>query len=85
MQFSEATARAAGLRVVRSTRFKIATERKLVRRKHSKPVYRTVRHRPPYTVMVRDDRLNPEILCPEVVRPERESSALEAALRHGAR
>ena len=30
MQFSEATARAAGLRVVRVTRFKIITERKLV-------------------------------------------------------
>ena len=64
MQFSEATARAAGLRVVRITRFKIATERKLVRRKNGKPVYRVVRHRTPYTVMVRDDRLNPERAVP---------------------
>jgi Transglycosylase SLT domain len=64
MQFSEATARAAGLRVVRSTLFKITTERKLVRRKNSKPVYRTIRHRTPYTVMVRDDRLNPERAVP---------------------
>ncbi len=64
MQFSEATARAAGLRVVRSTRFKVTTERKLVRRKNHKPVYRTVRHRTPYTVMVRDDRLNPERAVP---------------------
>lgn len=64
MQFSEATARAAGLRVVRITRFKIATERKLVRRRNGKPVYRVVRHRTPYTVMVRDDRLNPDRAVP---------------------
>ena len=64
MQFSEATARAAGLRVVRITRFKITTERKLVSRKNAKPVYRTVRHRTPYTVTVRDDRLNPERAVP---------------------
>jgi hypothetical protein len=64
MQFSEATARAAGLRVVRITRFKITTERKLVRRKNAKPVYRVVRHRSPYTVTVRDDRLNPERAVP---------------------
>jgi hypothetical protein len=64
MQFSEATARAAGLRVVRITRFKVTTERKLVRRKNSKPVYRTARHRTPFTVTVRDDRLNPERAVP---------------------
>ena len=64
MQFSEATARAAGLRVVRLTRFKITTERKLIRRKNAKPVYRVVRHRSPYTVTVRDDRLNPERAVP---------------------
>jgi hypothetical protein len=64
MQFSEATARAAGLRVVRLTRFKITTERKLVRRKNDKPIYRVVRHRSPYTVTLRDDRLNPERAVP---------------------
>ena len=64
MQFSEATARAAGLRVVRITRFKVTAERKLVRRKHRKPVYHTMRHRTPYTVTVRDDRLNPERAVP---------------------
>lgn len=66
MQFSEATARAAGLRVVRITRFKVTTERRLVRRsrKSRRPVYRTVRHRIPYTVTVRDDRLNPERAVP---------------------
>jgi hypothetical protein len=64
MQFSEATARAAGLRVVRLTRFKITTERKLVRRNNGKPIYRVVHHRSPYTVTVRDDRLNPERAVP---------------------
>jgi hypothetical protein len=64
MQFSDATARAAGLRVVRVTRFKITTERKLVRRKTGAPVPRTVRHRIPYTVTVRDDRFNPERAVP---------------------
>ncbi len=64
MQFSEATARAAGLRVVRVTRFKITTERKLVARKAGPPVHRTVRHRIPYTVTMRDDRLNPDRAVP---------------------
>jgi len=64
MQFSEATARAAGLRVVRVTRFKVITERKLVARKTGPPVHRTVRHRIPYTVTVRDDRLNPDRAVP---------------------
>ncbi len=64
MQFSEATARTAGLRVVRVTRFKNTSERKLVRTKNGKPAYRTIRHRTPYTVTVRDDRLNPERAIP---------------------
>ena len=64
MQFSEATARAAGLRVVRVTRFKVTTERKLVARKTGPPVHRTVRHRIPYTVTMRDDRLNPDRAVP---------------------
>jgi Transglycosylase SLT domain len=64
MQFSEATARAAGLRIVRVTRFRYTTERKLVRRKRGRPVYRRIRHRTPYTVTVRDDRLKPERAVP---------------------
>jgi hypothetical protein len=64
MQFSEATARAAGLRVVRVTRFKVVTEHKLVARKTGSPVRRTIRHRIPYTVTVRDDRFSPERAVP---------------------
>jgi hypothetical protein len=64
MQFSEATARAAGLRIVRVTKFKMTTERKLVSKKQGKPVYRVVRRRTPYTVTVSDDRMNPERAVP---------------------
>lgn len=72
MQFSEATARAAGLRVVRVTRFQVTTSHELVKRrsihKTSKSVYRTVRHKMPYTVTVRDDRLNPARAAPAAAR-----------------
>jgi hypothetical protein len=72
MQFSEATARAAGLRVVRVTRFQVVTSRELARprpgAKNGKAVYRTVHHKVPYTVTVRDDRLNPERAAPAAAR-----------------
>jgi hypothetical protein len=72
MQFSEATARAAGLRIVRVTRFQITTSHQLVRRrsghKPGRSVYRTVRHRTPYTVAVSDDRMNPERAVPVAAR-----------------
>jgi soluble lytic murein transglycosylase-like protein len=68
MQFSEATARAAGLRIVRITRFKTVTSRQLVRSKSGQSVYRTVRRKTPYTVTVRDDRLNPERAVPAAAR-----------------
>jgi hypothetical protein len=72
MQFSEATARAAGLRVVRVTKFQVTTSHQLVnnrsKKKTGKSVYRTVRHKVPYTVTVRDDRLNPERAAPAAAR-----------------
>ncbi len=68
MQFSEATARAAGLRIVRVTRFQVATSHQLVRKKSGKSVYRTVQHKVPYTVTVRDDRLNPQRAAPAAAR-----------------
>ena len=72
MQFSEATARAAGLRIVRTTRFQVTTSHELVTRRSSKKpgrsVYRTVRHKIPYTTTVRDDRLYPERAAPAAAR-----------------
>jgi hypothetical protein len=64
MQFSEATARSAGLSVVSATRYRITNEKTLVRRKGKKPLYKTVQHRIPYTVVLRDDRLLPEKAIP---------------------
>jgi hypothetical protein len=64
MQFSEATARSAGLSVVSATRYRITTEKTVVRRKGKKPLYKTVQHRIPYTVVLRDDRLLPEKAIP---------------------
>ena len=64
MQFSEATARSAGLSIVRATRYRIATEKTLVRRTGKKPIYKTVQRKVPYTVVLRDDRLIPEKAIP---------------------
>ena len=55
MQFSQATARAAGLKVVLATRYRTLSERKKVIVK-GKTVTRVVTHKTPYEVIVRDDR-----------------------------
>jgi hypothetical protein len=68
MQFSEATARAAGLRIVRVTRFQVTTSHQLVHKKSGQSIYRTVHHKVPYTVTVRDDRLNPQRAAPAAAR-----------------
>jgi hypothetical protein len=68
MQVSEATAKRIGLRVSWVTRYKVTKERVQVKRKGRKPVYRTVRHRTPYTVLVRDDRIVPERAIPAAAR-----------------
>jgi hypothetical protein len=68
MQFAEATARARGLRIIRQTKYRVSTERVQVRpkkgKKAGKPVWRTVKRRIPYTVLVRDERLLPEKAVP---------------------
>ncbi len=64
MQFSEATARAAGLKIVRVTRYRTTTVTQQVRNKSGKLVTRKVRSKVPYTVTVRDDRFVPERAVP---------------------
>jgi hypothetical protein len=64
MQIAGATARQMGLRIVYATKYKISTEKKLVRRKGRKPVWTTVRRKIPYTVLVRDERMIPERAIP---------------------
>src|ERR687896_695470 len=56
------------LQIVRRTKYRIYKERQLVRTRRGKPVYKTVRRRVPYTVLVRDDRFNPERAVPAAAR-----------------
>ncbi len=64
MQVSEATAREMGLKVTRATRYRVTRQRVQVRSKSKTPKYKTVTRKEPYTVTVRDDRLNPARAIP---------------------
>jgi len=64
MQISEATGKRIGLRIVYATRRRVIKTKTAVMNKHGKLVYRTVRRKETYTVLVRDDRLNPERAIP---------------------
>jgi hypothetical protein len=64
MQISEATAHDMGLKVVRATRYKVTREKVPVKSKSKKPRFKTVVHKEPYVVMVRDDRLTPARAIP---------------------
>ncbi|MGA2591633.1 MAG: transglycosylase SLT domain-containing protein [Bryobacteraceae bacterium] len=64
MQIAEATGKRMGLRIVYSVRHQTTKTKTAVRDKHGKLVYRTVRHKTTYTVLVRDDRLKPEKAIP---------------------
>jgi hypothetical protein len=63
MQFSQATARAAGLKVVFATRYRTVSERKKVT-VEGKTRIKITAHKTPYQVIVRDDRLSPELAVP---------------------
>jgi hypothetical protein len=63
MQISAATARSMGLRVITATRYKVSRERVAVKVK-GKTRYRTITHRTPYVVSVRDERMQPERAIP---------------------
>jgi hypothetical protein len=64
MQISAATAHAMGLKVIVATRYKITREKVQVALAHGKTRTRTVTHRTPYIVTLRDDRLVPERAIP---------------------
>jgi hypothetical protein len=70
MQIAESTAHDMGLSIVRATRYKITREKVLVKskNKNTKPRYKTVTHKEPYTVTVRDDRLAPDRAVPAAAR-----------------
>jgi len=64
MQISEATARRMGLKIVRTTKYRVTTEKKTVRLKRGKIATRTVTRKTPYSVTVRDERYLPEKAIP---------------------
>ena len=70
MQITDATAKDMGLSVVHATRYHVTKERVLVksRNKSTKPRYKTITHREPYTVLVRDDRMIPDRAIPAAAR-----------------
>lgn len=68
MQIAGGTARVMGLRMVYATRYKIGTQRKLVKPKKGKARWVTVKKRIPYTVLVRDERMIPEKAIPAAAR-----------------
>jgi hypothetical protein len=68
MQISEATAHDMGLKVVHATRYKVTREKVQVKSKSKKPKFKTVTHKTPYTLTVRDDRLAPARAIPAAAR-----------------
>jgi len=64
LQISEATGKRMGLKIVYVTRHRVTKTKTALRNKRGKLVYRTVRHKETYTVLVRDDRLRPEKAIP---------------------
>jgi transglycosylase-like protein with SLT domain len=53
-----------GLKVMVATRYRVTREKVLVPSKRKRPVFKTITHKAPYTVTVRDDRLNPDRAIP---------------------
>jgi len=68
MQISEATGRRMGLRIAYALRHRVVKTKIARRNKRGKLVYRTMRRRVAYTVLVRDDRLKPEKAIPAAAR-----------------
>jgi len=64
MQVSEGTARVMGLKVTQATRYRVTRQRVQVKSRSKKPKYKTITRKDPYTVTVRDDRLNPDRAVP---------------------
>ncbi len=66
MQISAATAHSMGLQILTATRYRVTTEKVLLPRKShtSRSRYKTVTHKTPYVVTVRDDRLIPSRAIP---------------------
>lgn len=64
MQVSAATARAMGLRMIYTTRYRQVTDKKAIKNKRGKIKYKTVRQKIRYQILLRDERLVPERAIP---------------------
>ena len=64
MQISGATARDMGLRMIYSTKYRTVTSRTQTKGKHGKPVFKNVKQKTAYQVLLRDERLIPERAIP---------------------
>ncbi len=67
MQFSQATAKRAGLRMTYATRYRTTTQKQRVKVK-GKWVVRNVTQKTPYTTLISDERLIPERAVPAAAR-----------------
>jgi len=64
MQIAPGTAHDMGLKIEAATRYKVTRERVAVKGRGSKTKYKTVVHKVPYRVTVRDERMLPERAIP---------------------
>ena len=68
MQIAEGTARGMGLKVVYKTKYKVSRRTVKYKTKAGKTRTKTVIRKEPYTVLVRDDRVRPELAVPAAAR-----------------
>ena len=59
MQIASGTGRAMGLRMIYATKYRVTSEKRKVKGKRGRMVTKTVKRKTPYTVLTRDERLDP--------------------------
>jgi hypothetical protein len=64
MQVSGATAQAMGLRMIYTTKYRTVSEKKAAKNKRGKTVYKTVKQKTAYQILLRDERLLPDKAIP---------------------
>jgi hypothetical protein len=64
MQVSGATAKAMGLRMIYTTKYRTTSDKKAVKNKRGKTVYKTVKQKTAYQILLRDERLVPDKAIP---------------------
>ena len=84
MQISGPTAKDMGLRMIYTTKYRVTSERRAVKGRRGKVTYKTVKGKTPYQVLLRDERLVPEVAIPAaanyLARIERNFGGLDWAI-----